>query len=49
MLDLIQDWKNKEFSEDLYLLLNDNLKQIVENDKVKYSSQMIFHYFLIIN
>ena len=45
MLDLIQDWKNKEFSEDLYLLLNDNLKQIVENDKVKYSSQMIFPLF----
>ena len=45
ILDLIKDWKNKEFSEDLYLLLNDNFKQIVKNDKVEYSLQMIFPLF----
>lgn len=44
-LNLIQDWKNEEFSEDLYLLLNNNFKQIVENDKVEYSSQIIYPLF----
>ena len=45
ILNLIKEWENKEFSEDLYLFLNDNFKQIVENDKVKYSSQIIFPLF----
>ena len=45
MLNLIKEWKNKEFSEDLYLLLNDNFKKIVENDEVEYFSQMIFPLF----
>ena len=45
ILNLIKEWENKEFSEDLYLHLNDNFKQIVENDEVKYLSQMIFPLF----
>lgn len=46
MLDLVNEWKNKKFSEDLVLILNDNLKQIVENDTTKYSAQMIFPFFI---
>lgn len=45
MLNLVDEWKDKEFSEDLYLLLNDNFKQIVEKDKVEYSSQIFFPLF----
>lgn len=46
ILDLANEWKNKTFSEDLYLILNDNLKQITENDATKYSAQMIFPFFV---
>jgi hypothetical protein len=46
MLDLINEWKSKNFSEDLFLILNDNFKQIVENDNTKYSAQMIFPFFI---
>lgn len=46
MLALAEEWKNKEFSEDLFLILNENLKQIVENDNTKYSAQMIFPLFI---
>lgn len=45
ILNLIKEWENKEFSENLYLLLNDNFKQIVENDEIEYLSQMIFPLF----
>lgn len=45
MLNLIKEWQNKEFSKDLYLLLNDNFKKIVENDEIEYFSQMIFPLF----
>ena len=46
MLDLANEWKDKKFSEELFLILNDNLKQIVENDTTKYSAQMIFPFFI---
>lgn len=42
MLNLVDEWKDKEFSEDLFLILNTNLKQIVKDDNTKYSAQMIF-------
>lgn len=42
MLDIANEWKDETFSEDLFLILNDNLKQIVKNDTTKYSAQMIF-------
>lgn len=44
--NLAQEWKNKSFSEDLFLLLNENLKQIIENDTTEYSAQMIFPIFV---
>ena len=40
------EWKDKEFSEDLFLILNNNLKQIVKDDNTKYSAQMIFPLFV---
>lgn len=46
ILELVNEWKNKEFSEDLFLMLNEDLKQIVENDNTKYSAQMIFPLFV---
>lgn len=46
MLDLVEIWKKQTFSEDLFLLLNNNLKQIVKNDIIKYSAQMIFPLFI---
>ncbi len=46
MLDLVEEWKNKVFSENLFLLLNNNLKQIVKNDTIKYSAQIIFPLFI---
>ena len=46
MLDLVEEWKNKIFSEDLFLLLNNNLKQIVKNDTITYSAQIIFPLFI---
>lgn len=46
MLDLANEWKNKEFSEDLFLILNDNLKQITIKDNTEYSAQMIFPFFV---
>lgn len=46
MLDLANEWKDEKFSEDLFLILNDNLKQIVENDTTKYSAQMFFPFFI---
>lgn len=46
MLNLVAEWKDKEFSEDLFLILNNNLKQIVKDDNTKYSAQMIFPLFI---
>ena len=46
MLDIANEWKDETFSEDLFLILNDNLKQIVKNDTTKYSAQMIFPIFM---
>lgn len=46
LLDLANEWKDKTFSEDLFLILNNNLKQIVKNDTTKYSAQMIFPFFI---
>ncbi len=46
MLNLANEWKDKTFSEDLFLILNNNLKQITENDTTKYSAQMIFPFFV---
>ena len=46
MLNLVDEWKDKEFSEDLFLILNNNLKQIVKDDNTKYSAQMIFPLFI---
>ena len=46
MLDLVEIWKKQTFSEDLFLLLNNNLKQIVKNDIIEYSAQMIFPLFI---
>jgi len=42
MLKLIETWKNQIFLEDLFLILNDNLKQLVQNDTTKYSAQIFF-------
>ena len=44
--DLAVEWSYKEFSEDLFLVLNDNLKEIIENDSTKYSAQMIFPIYI---
>ena len=46
ILDLKNEWKNKEYSEDLFLILNTNLKQITQNDTTKYSAQMFFPIFV---
>ena len=46
MLDLVEIWKKQTFSEDLFLLLNNNLKQIVKNDTITYSAQIIFPLFI---
>lgn len=46
MQDLIEKWKDETFSEDLFLLLNTNLKQIVKGDNTKYSAQIIFPIFI---
>lgn len=46
MLELANEWKDRTFSEDLFLILNDNFKQIVKNDTTKYSAQMIFPIFM---
>ncbi len=46
MLSLANEWKDKTFTEDLFLILNNNLKQITENDTTKYSAQMIFPFFV---
>lgn len=45
LLDLIQDWKDKGYSNQLSLILNNNLKKFIMNDIVKYSAQMIFPIF----
>ena len=45
LLDLIQDWKDKDYSNQLSLILNNNLKKFIINDTVKYSAQMIFPIF----
>lgn len=44
--NLIGDWKDKPFSEDLFVILNTDLKQIIENDTTTYSAQMIFPIFI---
>ena len=44
--DLAVEWSYEEFSEDLFLILNDNLKEIIENDSTKYSAQMIFPIYI---
>ena len=46
MLNLVEEWKSQKFSEDLFLILNKNFKQIVQNDNTKYSAQMIFPLFV---
>lgn len=46
MIDLVNEWKDKEFSENLVLILNNNLKQIVKDDTTKYSAQMFFPFFV---
>lgn len=46
ILDLIEEWKDKPFSEDLFLILNEDLKQIVKNDTTKYSAQMFFPFYI---
>lgn len=45
LLDLIQDWKDKGYSNQLSLILNNNLKKFTTNDKANYSAQMIFPIF----
>ncbi len=46
MLDLENMWRNKESSENLFLIVNDNLKQIISNDTTHYSAQMFFPLFM---
>lgn len=46
MQELIAEWSNKEFSEDLLIILNNNFKQIVEDDSTIYSAQMVFPIFI---
>ena len=43
---IIDKWKDKKTSDDLYLILNENLIQIVENDTIKYSAQIILPIFV---
>lgn len=45
LLDLIQDWKDKGYSNQLSLILNHNLKKFITNDIANYSAQMIFPIF----
>lgn len=44
--DLAVKWSYEDFSEDLFLVLNDNLKQIIQNDSTNYSAQMIFPIYI---
>ena len=46
MQELITEWSNKTYSEDLFIVLNDNYKQIIENDSTNYSAQMFFPIFI---
>lgn len=46
MQELAAEWNNKEFSEDLLVVLNNNFKQIIENDSTRYSAQMFFPIFI---
>ena len=46
MQELITEWSNKTYSEDLFIILNDNYKQIIENDSTDYSAQMFFPIFI---
>lgn len=46
LLALANEWKDKTFSEDLFLILNNNLKQIIKKDTTKYSAQIIFPFFV---
>lgn len=45
LLDLIQDWKDKSYSNQLSLILNHNLKKFITNDTANYSAQMFFPIF----
>lgn len=45
LLDLIQDWKDKSYSNELSLILNNNPKKFIINDTTNYSAQMIFPIF----
>ncbi len=46
MQDLVAEWKDKEYSDDLFIILNDNLKQIIKEDSTDYSAQMFFPIFI---
>ncbi len=45
LLDFIQDWKDKSYSNELSLILNNNPKKFIINDTTNYSAQMIFPIF----
>lgn len=46
ILTLIDSWKNKNFSDDLFFFSNKDIKQIIEDDTIKYSSEVIFPIFV---
>ena len=42
ILKLIDNWKNTKGFDDNFICINDSLYEIIENDKITYSAQMIF-------
>lgn len=46
ILNLVHQWNNKVFSDNLFLLLKKDFKKIVDDDSTQYSEQIIFPIFM---
>ena len=44
--DIIDIWSKTEYSEDLFIMLNNNFKKIIKDDDTEYSAQMIFPIYI---
>lgn len=45
LFDLIELWKNENYSEDLFIMKNFDFIPLVQNDTISYSGQIIFPLF----